>query len=102
MGTVPDRVHELSIGTIGELWAALLGRLEQVSPLLIVVVYAVVYAVVLLGAAIGALYLGAAIPGVAGGVSFLTIGLVIIAAAPTAVRRLFARVVDATETSHDS
>lgn len=102
MATVPERLHESPVGAVRGLWVALCDRLEQVSPLLVVAAYVVVYAVSVVGAAIGALYLGAVIPGVAGGVVFLTVGLVILAAAPTAVRRLFVRVMEATEPSSDS
>lgn len=102
MATVPDRLHETPVGALREFWAALLRRLEQGSPLLVVAAYVVVYPVVLVGAAIAALYLGRAVPGVAGSVVFLTVGLLIIGAAPTAVHYLFARIVDALEPTHDS
>lgn len=59
--------------------------------------YGVVYGALLGGAAIVALILGSMVPGVAGVVVFVTVGLAIIAAAPTVTRRLFVRVHEAVD-----
>lgn len=89
MATVLDRTDESTLGTGLRRWTVLLDRLEHGSPWLVVVAYTVVYAVVLVGAAIVALYLAALILGVAGAAVFFTVGLAIVAAAPTAARRVF-------------
>lgn len=92
MATVSERVRESTIGAGRRRWTALLGRLPRGSLWLVVAAYLVVYAVLLVGAASAALYLGAILPGAAGAVVFLTVGLVLVATAPTATRILFVRI----------
>lgn len=95
MSTVSERLHESTIGAGYAWWTALLDRLEQLSPWLVVVAYAAVYAALLAGAASAALYLAALLSGAIGTVVFFTAGLGLVAAAPAAARALFARILDA-------
>lgn len=101
MSTALERLHDTTLGAVRKQWTALLDRLAAVTPWLavglILVTYGVVYAVGLLAAGSAALYLAEVIPGVAGTMVFFTVGLAVIGAVPTAVRRLFVRVVDAIE-----
>lgn len=95
MATVSERLHDSTIAAGRRRWTALLGRFERLSPWLVVAAYAVVYVVLLAGAAGVALYLGALLPGVVGAVVFFTVGLPLVAAAPAAARALFAHALDA-------
>lgn len=101
MATVSERLHESTIAAGRRRWTALLDQLEQLSPWLVVVAYAVVYTVLLAGAASAALYLGTLLPGVVGAVAFFTVGLALIAAAPTAARALFTTILDARDTRQE-
>lgn len=95
MGTVPEAVHESTIGIGRQRWSRLVTYLEHVSPWLVVLAYVVVCAVLLAAAAVVALYLGTVLPGVLGGILFLTLGLMVIGAAPTAAGALFRHLHDA-------
>lgn len=102
MATVSDRMHESTVGAVRGGWAALGALLERGWLWLGVAAYGVVNAVLLVGAALAAVYLAGLIPGMAGIVVFLTVGLALIAAAPTAARRLFLRTLDAIEASREA
>lgn len=102
MATVSDRMHESTVGAVRGTWSALSTLLARISRWLAVAAYGVVSAVMLVSAALAAVYLGVYIPGMAGVVVFLTVGLALIGAAPTAARWLIIRSMDAIETSHDA
>lgn len=101
MATVPEQVHDSTISAAYRQWTALLARLNELSPWLVVIAYGVVYSVLLVAAASVALYLGAVLPGLVGAAVFFTAGLALIAAAPTAARALFTQVFDARDNEHD-
>lgn len=96
MATVTEHVHDTTIGAGYRYWDALVNWLEEVSPWLVVAAYGVLYTVLLLGSATAALYLGTILPRLVGALAFFTIGMVIIAAAPTATRIMFERIIEAT------
>lgn len=106
MATVPREPYETAVGTVSEWWTGLLDRLASITPWLVVaavlLVYGMLYAVLLGGAAVGAVYLGAIVPGAAGFVVSFTVGLGLVAAAPTVARQLFVRAVDAMETRREA
>lgn len=97
MATEPERMHEATIGTGHGYWTALIDRLEELSPWLVVVAYAVVHIGALAGAALAALYLAEMLSGAAGVAVMFTGGVGLIAAAPAVVRALFERILDVTE-----
>lgn len=88
MATVLERTHETTIGAARGQWRALCDYLAEISPWLLVAAYAALYAGLLGGAALGAVYLSVALSGMAGFVAFLTVGLGLVAAVPAAARRL--------------
>lgn len=104
MATVSRRIHESTVGAARGARSALATRVERSSLLVVLAAYSVVYVVVFAGAAITALYLGELIHGIAGGVVFLTVGLGLMAAAPTATRKLLVRILEARESvrEHDA
>lgn len=104
MATVSRRIHESTVGAARGARSALATRVERSSLLAVLTAYSVVYVVVFAGAAITALYLGKLIHGIAGGVVFLTVGLALIAAVPTATRKLLVRILEARESvrEHDA
>lgn len=67
MATVPKQLDESPVGWIGRRWTALCDWLNQISPLFVLSAYVVISAVLWVGAATVALYLGTVLPGMAGG-----------------------------------
>lgn len=97
MGTVPEQAAETSLGSARDHWTSLCEHLGEISPLLLGVVYVVLFAGLLGGAALASVYLATAIGGMAGSVVFLTLGVGLVAAVPVAARRLIVRVATASE-----
>lgn len=106
MATVPEQLHESMLGTVSEKWIPLLDRLERGPRWLVVaaslLAFGLLYAVLLVGAAFAAMYIGVLVPGSAGSVAFFTIGLALVAVAPTVARRLFIRVHEPLETGQET
>lgn len=97
MGTISEQGSEPTLGSVSHYWARLREHLGKISPLLLGAVYVVLYAGLLGGAALAAVYLSTAIGGMAGSIVFLTGGLGLVAAVPVAARRLIVRVDTATQ-----
>lgn len=91
MATVLDRIHDSTLGAMHGTWTALCIQLDRRTPRLAIAAYGVIYAVLLVGAAIAAMYLGMVVPGTAGVVVSFTSYLTLVVAA----RRLVIRVIDA-------
>lgn len=92
MAPVSDRTHDSTLGGVRGTWTALRIRLDRRTPWLAIAAYGVMYAMLLVGAAIAAGYLGMLIRGIAGVVVFITSYLTLVVAA----RRLVICVIDAT------
>lgn len=99
MATASERIQETGHGAVNDRWTTALDRMARVSPWLLVGIYAVLYTVLLFGAAVAAVTLGAVLPGALGVLAFFTLGLGLIAVAPVAARGLFARTLDALDAS---
>lgn len=93
--TSPGRMFERIDWAVNGGWTVLLDRVEEVSPWLLVGIYAVLYAALLLGATVAAVTLGTVLPHPLGALVFFTVGLGLIAAAPVAARGFFTRAVEA-------
>lgn len=92
MGTISEQASELTLGSVSDHWASLCEHLGEISPVLLGAVYVVLYAGLLGGAALAAVYLSTAVGGMAGTIVFLTGGLGLVAAVPVAARRLIVRI----------
>lgn len=97
MATVPEQMHESTIQVGHQYWARLVSRLGDLSPWLVVAAYVAVYTVVLAGLGGVTIYLAEILTGMIGVAVFFTVGIGLIAAAPTMARKVFARVIDARE-----
>lgn len=96
MVTAPERTYGTIRDAVTGRWTDHPDRRNAIEAWLVaataVLAYAALQVALMVGAAALAVYAGALVPGVAGGVVFLTLGLVVVAAAPVAARTLFARV----------
>lgn len=92
MATVSDRMHDSTVGVVRRTWTALRTRLDRRTQWLAVAAYGVIYAVLLVGAAIVAGYLGMVM------VVFFTSYLTLVVAA----RQLVIRAIDATGGSYEA
>lgn len=95
MTTHPELTQE-SLPTDSDRSAVLRTHYDRLSPRLltwlIVSAYLVVNAVMLVGTTVAAIYLGTIVPGVAGTLVIFTVGIALVAAAPTVTRLIFERV----------